>query len=147
MLAAVAPAGRGAAQEAATARAQQKARHDHYHELGKAFKVIHDQARAASPDFAAIKKAAQFVSDASIDQGKWFPQGTGPEAGKTRALPKIWMKPEDFAAAQKLLADGAPALLAAANAGDIEALRSGFATVGKACKNCHDNFRSPEDDD
>ncbi len=72
---------------AASARDLQKARHDHYHELGEAFKTIRDEARAGSPDMAKIKAAAQVIHEASIDQGRWFPAGTGPEAGKTRALP------------------------------------------------------------
>ena len=124
---------------------QQKARHHHYHELGDAFKAVRDQTKAATPDFAAIKKNTQIVNDASIDQGKWFPKGTGPEAGKTRALAEVWSKPEDFKAAQKVFADIAPKLLAAANASDIGAVKSSFGDVGKACKNCHDTFRHPED--
>ena len=52
--------------------------------------------------------------EASVDQQQWFPKGTGPEAGKTRALPEIWSKPDDFTAAQKMFSDRAPKLLAAA---------------------------------
>ncbi len=126
---------------------QQKARHDHYHDLGKAFKVVRDQTRASAPDFAALQAAAKAVSEASIDQGKWFPKGSGPDAGKTRALPEIWTKPADFIAAQKVFSDSTPALLAAANASDIEAVRNNFREVGKACKNCHDTFRQPADED
>jgi cytochrome c556 len=135
------------AADAKPATDQQKTRHDHYHDLGKAFKVVRDQTRSTSPDFAALQTAAKFVSDASVDQGKWFPKGSGPDAGKTRALPEIWTKPADFIAAQKVFADSAPALLAAANASDIEAVRSNFREVGKACKNCHDTFRQPADED
>lgn len=124
-----------------------KARHDHYHELGDAFKVIRDQARGGTPDLAAIKAAAKAVNDASINQSRWFPAGTGPEAGKTRAKAEIWSRPKDFAAAQKLFSDAAPKLLAAANAGDLDAVKSQFGEVGKSCKNCHDTFRSPEDHD
>lgn len=132
---------------ASSATDQQKARHHHYHELGDAFKTIRDQARAGQPDLAAIKTAAKVVNDASIDQGRWFPAGTGPEAGKTRALPEIWARPKDFEAAQKVFSDAAPKLLAAANAGDLDAVKTSFGEVGKACKNCHDTFRSPEDHD
>jgi cytochrome c556 len=122
-----------------------KARHDHYHELGDAFKVVRDQTRGDTPDLAAIKTAAKVVSDASINQAKWFPAGTGPEAGKTRAKAEIWSRPKDFAAAQKLFSDAAPKLLAAANASDLAGVKSQFGEVGKSCKNCHDSFRSPED--
>jgi cytochrome c556 len=132
---------------AASARNQQKARHDHYHELGDAFKTVRDQTRAGAPDMAKIKAAAQVISEASIDQGRWFPAGTGPEAGKTRARAEIWTRPEDFKAAQKVFSDAAPKLLAAANAGDLNTVKSTYGDLGKACKNCHDTFRSPEDPD
>jgi len=122
----------------------QKARHEHYEELGDAFKAVRDQSKAGSPDFAAILKAAEIVNQASINQQQWFPTGTGTEAGKTRALPEIWSKPDDFTAAQKMFSDRAPKLLAAAKAKDIEALTGAFKELGGACKNCHDNFRAPE---
>jgi cytochrome c556 len=126
-------------------QALQKARHHHYHELGDAFKVIKDQSGSGKPDLAKIKSAAQVVNDASVDQGKWFPAGTGPEAGKTRALAEVWSRPEDFKAAQKMFSDAAPKLLAAANSGDMAAVKTQFGEVGKACKNCHDTFRSKEE--
>jgi cytochrome c556 len=129
------------------ATAQQKARHDHFHQLGDDFKTVRDLSRANPPDFAALQKAVQAVKEASADQDKWFPKGSGPESGKTRALPAIWTKPADFAAAEKLFSDGAGQLAAAVNASDIEALRAAFRTVGKSCKNCHDGFREPKDDD
>ena len=123
----------------------QKARHEHYEELGDAFKAVRDQSKAGNPDFAALEKAAETVNQASINQQQWFPKGTGPEAGKTRALPEIWSKPDEFAAAQKMLADRAPKLLAAAKTKDVAAVTAAFREVGGACKNCHDNFRSPEE--
>ena len=132
---------------AQSAQDLQKARHDHYHELGDAFKTVRDQARGSSPDMAKIKAAAQVINEASIDQGRWFPAGTGPEAGKTRALAEIWKRPDDFKAAQKVFSDAAPKLLAAANANDVNAVKSTYGELGKACKNCHDTFRSPEDHD
>ena len=132
---------------AASAVDHQKARHDHYHELGDAFKTVRDQTRTGTPDMAKIKAAAKVVNEASIDQGRWFPAGTGPEAGKTRALAVIWERPNDFIAAQKVFSDAAPKLLAAANAGDLNAVKANFGDVGKSCKNCHDTFRSPEEHD
>lgn len=122
-----------------------KARHDHFHQLGDAAKTIRDQAQKGTPDFAAIQQAARVVNEASIGQEKWFPAGSGPEAGKTRALPKIWSETKDFAAAQRMFSEAAPKLLAAANARDIDAVKAAFGNVGKSCKNCHDNFRSPEE--
>ena len=130
---------------AATPQEAQKARHEHYEHLGDAFKAVRDGTRAGSPDWAAVEKAAQTVADAAVDQQQWFAAGTGPEAGKTRALPEIWSKPADFTAAQKMFSDRAPKLLAAVKAKDAAGVQAAFKEVGGACKNCHDNFRSPED--
>ena len=130
---------------AATPAELQKLRHDHYKELGDAFKSVRDASKAAEPDFAALEKAAEIVNKASVDQQRWFPKGTGPEAGKTRALPEVWSKPDEFTAAQKMFAERAPKLLAAAKTKDVAAISAAFKDVGGACKNCHDTFRAPED--
>lgn len=123
-----------------------KVRHDEYNKLGDAFKTIKDQTGAKAPDAAAIQGAAQVVKAASVNQFKWFPAGSGPETGaKTRAKAEIWAKPKEFEAAQKLFAERAPKLDAAAGTGDMAAVRAQFGEVGKACKNCHDTFRAPEE--
>ncbi len=129
----------------ATPAELQKVRHEHYKELGDAFKAVRDASKAATPDFAALEKAADIVNKASIDQQQWFPKGTGPEAGKTRALPEIWSKPDEFTAAQKMFSERTPKLLAAAKSKDVDAVTAAFKDVGGACKNCHDTFRGPED--
>ncbi|HMN45474.1 MAG TPA: cytochrome c [Povalibacter sp.] len=123
-----------------------KVRHDEYHKLGDAFKVIRDQTRANAPDAAAIKNAAVVVNNAANEQFNWFPADSGPKEGvKTRAKAEIWSKPQDFNAAQKLFQEQAGKLNTVAAAGDVAAVRAQFGEVGKACKNCHDNFRTPED--
>ena len=40
-------------------------------------------------DVAKIKTAAKVVNDAAAEQEKWFPAGSGPEAGKTQALAEM----------------------------------------------------------
>ncbi len=130
--------------QAATPAETQKARHEHYEKLGDAFKAVRDQSNAGSPDFAALQKAAAAVQEASVNQIQWFPKGTGPEAGKTRALPDIWTNTTDFTAAMKLFEERTPALVAAANAKDVDAVKKAFREVGGSCKNCHDKFRAPE---
>jgi cytochrome c556 len=122
-------------------------RHEHYEKLGEAFKAVRDQSRSSKPDVTKIKTAAKVVNDAAAEQDKWFPAGTGPETGvKTRAKAEIWTKAKDFDAAKKLLSDAAPKLLDAANSGDVGRVRTQFGEVGKACKNCHDTFRTPDED-
>jgi cytochrome c556 len=130
---------------AATPSEAQKARHEHYEHLGDAFKAVRDTSRSDSPDWAKLEKAAQEVVDASVDQQQWFAKGTGPEAGKTRALPEIWTKADDFTAAQKMFSERAPKLLAAAKAKDAAGVQAAFKEVGGSCKNCHDTFRAPEE--
>jgi cytochrome c556 len=44
-----------------------------------------------------------------------------------------------------VFSDAAPKLLAAANANDVSAVKSTYGELGKACKNCHNIFRAPED--
>ncbi len=123
-----------------------KVRHDGYHDLGDAFKTLRDEVRESSPNAAKIKTATAVVADVAVKQYDWFPAGSGPKPGvKTRAKAEIWSKPSEFAAAQKLFADAAAKLNKAATAGDIAAVKAQFGDVGKTCKNCHDNFRTPED--
>jgi cytochrome c556 len=123
----------------------QKARHEHYEDLGDSFKSVRDLSHASTPDWVAIEKAAAEVNEASVDQQRWFPHGSGPEAGKTRALPEIWSKSAEFTDAQKKFTDAAAKLLAAAQTHDPAALQGAFKNTGGACKNCHDTFRGPED--
>lgn len=132
------------ASEPANVKELQKARHDHYHELGDSFKVIRDQVKTESPDVAAIKTAAKVVNDAAASQEKWFPAGSGPEAGKTQAKAEIWSKPAEFKTAIKAFGDAAPKLYAAANSGDVAAIKTAFADTGKTCKGCHETFRAEE---
>lgn len=71
--------------------------------------------------------------------GTIFPKGS--DFGETEALPAIWEKPADFAAAVKMLQDAANTLGAATMSGDMAATGAAFGGLGKACKNCHENFR------
>lgn len=132
------------ASEPANVKEFQKSRHDHYHKLGDAFKVIRDETRTDKPDLAKVKTAAKFVNTAAAEQEKWFPAGSGPEAGKTQALAEIWAKPAEFKAAMKLFSDAAPKLQTAADSGDAAAIKTAFGDVGKTCKNCHETFRAEE---
>jgi len=68
-----------------------------------------------------------------------FPEGSG--NGKTEALPAIWEKPDEFKQALQKFVDGANDLAAAADSGDKAQMGAAVQNLGKACKNCHDNFR------
>jgi cytochrome c556 len=128
---------------AATPVEIQKERHEHFEALGDAFKTVRDNSKG-SPDFAALEKSLAVIEKAAKDMGTWFPKGTGPEAGKTRALPEVWTKAADFSAAQKLFAEKIAPLSAAIKAKDAAAVGAAFKEAGGACKNCHETFRAPE---
>ena len=72
-----------------------------------------------------------------------FPAGSGVE--DSDALPVIWEKPEEFAAAIDKVVAAAQKFVAAAESGDSEAISSAFREVGGSCRGCHDNFRVPQD--
>ena len=96
-----------------------------------------------TPDLAAIKSSAATIADLAGKSSGWFPPGTGQDVlHKTRALPAIWEKPEDFAAKDKDLQQAAQALKAAADSGDMNAIKARFDDLGKTCKACHDTYRA-----
>ncbi len=114
--------------------------------LGKAFKAIRTQLEGDSPDMAAITSAAGDLNTAALKVEGYFPEGTSVDDGfDTEALASIWEKPEDFAAAHKMLTDATAEMVTIAEGGDAAAVGAQVGAVGKSCKNCHDNFRLDTD--
>jgi cytochrome c556 len=70
-----------------------------------------------------------------------FPQGSGPEAGKTDALPAIWQNRADFESKAKALETESAKLLQLAQAGDEAGFKAQFPAVGRTCGGCHENYR------
>jgi len=66
-----------------------------------------------------------------------------PQGETTRALPAIWERSADFAAAVQALRTAADALLEAARGGNAEAVGTAQTAVGQACAGCHMAFRGP----
>jgi len=120
-------------------------RHENFHKIGAAFKVVNDQLKADKPDTGAIAAQAHIVRELAPQIPTWFPAGSGPESGvKTRAKPEIWSDKAGFAAAAKGLEAESAKLETIARAGDLEAVKIQVKAVGGACKTCHDKFRGPE---
>ena len=123
-----------------------KSRQDKLRDMGGALKAIDDELKKRSQDWDnTILPNAQTLKDRSSYLLNWFPKGSGPETGKkTYALPAIWQKNDDF---QKL---GKAAQAEAAKLNDIAlkkdeaGLKAQALATGKACKACHDNYRSPD---
>lgn len=114
--------------------------------IGKAFKAIRTQLEESSPDMTIIAGAAGDLNAAAMKVEGLFPEGTSVDDGfDTEALAAIWEKPEEFAAANKMLTDATAQMVALAEAGDPAAIGPQVGEVGKSCKNCHDNFRLDTD--
>ena len=118
-------------------------RHEGMEEIGKSTKAISQSLKSDTPDLEVIRKSAATINDLAARSGKWFPAGTGQDVlPKTRALPPIWQKPEDFAAKDRDFQAAAKAFNAAAVSGDLNAIKSSFKPLGKSCKACHDTYRA-----
>ena len=73
-----------------------------------------------------------------------FPEGTGKEAGKTRALDSIWQDNAKFVEAMKASQAAADAMVAAAETNDLGQVQKALGALGKTCGGCHDNFREKQ---
>ena len=97
-----------------------------------------------SPDLARLREGAGAIARLAPQVTGWFPPGTGPDIGKTRAKAEIWQKPEDFAAKRAAFQRSARAFNAAAFGEDLATIRAAHADLGKTCKACHDPYRAEE---
>ncbi|MBO6562916.1 MAG: cytochrome c [Nisaea sp.] len=94
------------------------------------------KASAAASNLAALS--------AMSSQGLW-PEGSDSTAmaGKTRALPEIWSTYPAVAEKGAALKEAAAKLAQVAGNG-LDALKGGVGDVGKACGDCHKQFRMPK---
>ena len=123
-----------------------QARQANYKQMAAALKGISDQLRSGAPDLGQIRPRAALLADRSVQVLRWFPHGTGPEAGvRTRALNNIWADAAGFRAAGARFVVAARALNGAARAGDLARIRTALPPVQRACGGCHDDFRGPEE--
>ena len=120
-------------------------RHEHMEDIGDATKLVSRELKQSQPDIPAIQGAAASIATLAPQVPAWFPAGTGPDVGKTHALPAIWEKPEDFASKARDFEAAAKTFDAAAKSGDLAAIRASFGELGKSCKACHDSYREKDD--
>jgi cytochrome c556 len=133
--------------EAASPQAAQiKPRQDKLRDMGGALKAITDELKKPKVDWDnVIIPNTQTIKDRSGYLLNWFPKGSGPEAGvKTYALPAIWQKQDDFTKIGKAMQAEAIKLDQVANSRNLDALKTEAVTMGKACKACHDDYRSKD---
>ncbi len=126
--------------------AQIKSRQDKLRDMGGALKAINDELKKRRIDWDnTVVPNAQTIKDRSGYLLNWFPRGSGPESGvKTYALPAIWQNNDDFVTLGKLAQVEAAKLNQVALSKDANALKAQVEAMGKACKACHDGYRSPD---
>lgn len=116
-----------------------------YKKIGGAFKAINEELKKASPDMKVIAANSAIVNTQSQQIPKWFPKGSGPEAGfKTKAKPAIWTEPAKFTAAGAALQTEAGKLQTFAAAGNLAAVKTQVRAVGGTCKSCHEAYRAED---
>jgi cytochrome c556 len=135
-----------AVQAAPSIKDQIKSRQDKLRDMGGALKAIDDELKKRSQDWDnTIAPNAQTLKDRSAYLLNWFPKGTGPESGvKTYALPSVWQKPDDFTRLGKAMQAEVAKLAQIAGSKDAGALKAQAFALGKTCKACHDDYRSPD---
>ncbi|MET4519063.1 cytochrome c [Bradyrhizobium sp. I1.7.5] len=126
--------------------AQIKPRQDKLRDMGGALKAINDELKKGRIDWDnTVVPSAQTLKDRSAYLLNWFPKGSGPESGaKTYALPTIWQRNDDFVKLGKAVQDEAAKLNQVALSKDGNALKAKVEAMGKACKACHDSYRSAD---
>ena len=123
-----------------------KSRQDKLRDMGGALKAIDDELKKGSPDWDnVILPNVDTLQGRSAFLLNWFPRGSGPESGvKTYALPPIWQKGDDFTRLGKAMQAETTKFKQVAGTRNAGALREESVSLGKTCKACHDNNRSPD---
>jgi len=103
-------------------------------------KRIKAQLDNSKPNLDIIRNSAALVETLKTLPFEAFPEGSG-DIGETAAKPEIWTERDKFDKRAKEMQEKVAALNAAARTGDIGAIRTAFGETGKACKNCHDDYR------
>lgn len=96
---------------------------------------------------AATAAATNLAALAKMDQSRMWPPGSDNAAlgdDVTEALPAIWAADSKIGDAAMALVEATTALQASAGDG-LDALRGAIGPVGKACGNCHENYRKAND--
>jgi len=77
-----------------------------------------------------------------LDKMPWDGFTDATKGEKSFALPAIWAEPDKFKQAQEQLQTAVSQLVTVSKGGgDEAAVKAAIGNVGKACGNCHDNFR------
>ncbi len=70
----------------------------------------------------------------------WDAFGPGTDKG-SKAKPALWKETDKFKELAQRMEAAAKNLTEVAQSGDLDKIKPAFAATGKACSNCHDNYR------
>ncbi|HSN21581.1 MAG TPA: cytochrome c [Usitatibacter sp.] len=108
--------------------------------IGYNFKALTDMAKGERPfDKAEAQRAAETLPKLAALPGRFFGEGTE-KGGNTKAKPEIWKNMDDFKKKLEHMQNEVAMLPQAA--GDLASLKKQVGETGKACKSCHDDYKS-----
>ena len=127
--------------------ADQKAIEDRqalFKQIDEAFKPVGEMVKRKQPyDAKTVQDSAAKLKTLVPKIPDAFKVDTHAATGiKTKARENIWTNMPDFKQKADALLKALDSLDEAGKAGDEKALRPAFATVGKACSACHDNYKN-----
>ncbi|TXS95544.1 cytochrome c [Parahaliea maris] len=122
----------------------QSARQSYFALVAMNFGPIGAMIKGEAPwDEAKLKRYAEDLDNlGELDVLRFFAEGS--DKGTTRAKPEIWSNMDDFSDKFAALGKAADQLedVVEDSAGDRKAVAQAFGEVGKACKACHDDYKS-----
>jgi cytochrome c556 len=111
--------------------------------IGKYFGPLGGMAQGKVPfDAKIVQRNADYLG--ALVQMPWDGFDPSTKNEKSRALPAIWEQPDKVKDAAQRLQSEVAKLQQVAKSGDEGAIKAQIGAVGKACANCHDNFREKQ---
>jgi cytochrome c556 len=111
--------------------------------IGKYFGPLGGMAQGKVPfDAKIVQRNAGYLD--ALSEMPWDGFDPSTKGEKSRALPAIWEQPGKVKEAISRFQSEVDKLNQVAKGGDESAIKTQIGAVGKACANCHDNFRQKQ---
>ena len=117
-------------------------RHEGMEQIGKSTKTIKRQLDSSAPDVARNPEGGGDDRRSGCQVAELVPARHWPRRRKDRRQGRDLAELGDFAAKDADFRKTAQVFNATAASGNLDAIKSGFADLGKSCKACHDKYRS-----
>ena len=111
--------------------------------IGKYFGPLGGMAQGKVPfDAKIVQRNAGYLD--ALSEMPWDGFDPSTKGEKSRALPALWEQPDKVKEAVTRFQAEVDKLNQVAKGGDEGAIKTQIGAVGKACANCHDNFRQKQ---